>query len=179
MSLEIYAEPNDTKNGFRIPNEYNRARFLDWLKKYKSFKITPVVEESRVSRGYLNGAVVPSYCHWQYGIDPRELGKSDQRAYLFRRDFNGEVVTNRAGEPERIPTSLLGKTREVLDSYTRWAEENGAPIPNPDLYKKWRDEFSMNPRWAHYWDWLEALGVGDDAMPSAETIEAFRTSNNN
>ena len=38
-------------------------------------------EESRASRGYLQGAVIPSYCQWQYNINPKDKGKDDARNY--------------------------------------------------------------------------------------------------
>lgn len=175
MSLEIYAEPNDTKNGFKITNEYNRSLFLEWLKKYKALKIIPVIEDSRESRGYLYGAVIPTYCEWQYNIPAREKGKTDTREFLFKRDFNSEIIKDREGKPERVPLSLRGKTRVVLDNYTRWADENGAPVPNPDLYKTYKKEFSMDLRWPTFYDWLNELGIEQDAMPSAETLDQFRS----
>ena len=172
--MELYCQPNNAKNGLNFGSEVNRARFVEWMRKYPAFKITPVTEESKESRGYLEGAVVPAYCHWQYNIDPREPGKAEARRLLFKRDFHSEVVEDRLGNPERVPLSSRGEAKNILNHYTRWAEENGAPIPNPDLYKKWKKEWSMDKRWPTFIDWIEALGVAVDGMPSAETLEAFR-----
>lgn len=175
-TLEIIATPNEAKNGFKIESEYHKSVLKSWFGKYPAFKITPIVKESGESRRYLEGAVITAYCKWQYGIDPREPSMSDTRRYLFKRDFSNEIVKQRDGTIERVPTTSKGKAREILDTYTRWAEENGAPIPNPDLYKKWRDEWSMDKRWPTFYDWLDALGIEEDAMPSAETINQLRDS---
>ena len=168
--MEIYFTPNKEKNGITIVNEYQKGKFLEWLKKYESFKVEPIIQESANRRRYLEGAVIPAYCKWQYGIDPRESGKSDQRRSLFMSDFNSDIVTNRDGEPSRVPMSSKGRASDILDNYTRYAEENGAPIPNPDLYKKWRDEWGMDIRFKNFYEWLEFLGIEEDAMPSAETF---------
>ena len=172
--MEIYFQPNKEKNGIVIVNEYQKARFMEWLKKYDSFKVEPIINESGKSRRYLEGAVIPSYCKWQYNIDPREPGAQDKRRLLFMRDFNNEIVTNREGEPERVPVSSRGKAREVLENWQRYAEENGAPIPNPELYKKWRDEWGMDIRFKNFYEWLEFLGIEEDAMPSSETFNKLQ-----
>jgi len=168
--MEIYATPNKDRNGFTVVNNYQRGQFFEWLKKYDSFKIEPVIQESSNRRRYLEGAVIPCYCKWQYAIDPREPGKADQRRVLFMRDFNSDIVTNRNGDPERVPLSSKGEVSNILNTYTRYAEENGAPIPNPELYKKWRDEYGMDIRFKDFYSWLEFLGIEEDAMPSAETF---------
>lgn len=134
-------------------------------------KIVHDGEESVASRGYLEGAVIPEYCRWQYGIDPRAKGMATQRRSLFKRDFNYEIVENRQGEPVRAEASSKGLAKEILGKYTRYCEENGCPIPNADLYKYWKDNYSMEKRFAHYFDWLEFLGLETDSMPSQQTLD--------
>jgi len=87
------------------------------------------------------------------------------------RDFHCKIVKNRTGEPVRVPLSTRGCVREITDNYSRWAEENSAPIPNPDLFKKYKNEYSMDMRWDCFHDWLDALGLASDSMPSAEVFE--------
>lgn len=171
--MELILAANETRTGFSAPSDFARARLMEWLKKYPSFKVTPIVKESRKMRGYLHGAVEPAWCKWQYGIDPRDPGRADQRHFLFLRDFNAEIIEDRNGNPERVPQSSRGKLHELLDAYTRYAEENGAPIPNPELYKLYRDEWSMDMRFASFHDWLEFLGIEEDAMPTPETLSAL------
>ena len=84
----LIAKANQQKNGLVFASDYSRGLFLSWLKKYGAVEIQPVVKESKNSRGYLEGAVVPAYCQWQYGIDARARGKGGQKRFLFKTDFN-------------------------------------------------------------------------------------------
>lgn len=174
-SIQVF--PNEKRNGFHIPNEADKQKLTLWLHKFQAFEITPVTVESIKARKYLHGAVEPSWCKWQYGIDPRDKGLSDQRHFLFMRDFNCEIIKNRKGDPERVPMSSRGKLHDILSTYTRYAEENGAPIPNPELYKLYRDKWRVDFRFPTYHDWLEFLHIEEDAMPSSETLNALLVNN--
>ena len=77
--MKIIAVPNKDRTAFHIPSEFNRARLLEWLRKDDRFEITPVIRESVKTRRYLEGAVIPAYCKWQYGIDPRDHGMAETR----------------------------------------------------------------------------------------------------
>lgn len=168
---KITAIPNKTKNGFMIPSETNRNTFLDWLKKYKAFHISPVIEESVKSRGFMEGAIIPAYCEWQYGIDPREVGRSEQRRFLFKRDFCNEVVNDRNGNPVKSPVSSKGKASYLGVVYNKYAEENGAPVPNPELYKLWKNKYAIDDRFPTFFDFLDFLGLTCDSMPSKFDID--------
>lgn len=169
----LKAEPFGSSFKLTIPSEYNRLRVKDMVlnEKITIFQMTPRVRGSKEQRGYLEGAVIWVYANWQYGLDPRKPENHEKARYLFKQDFNYEVVKDKNGNPRRIPVSLKGKHAEALDRYVSWAQENGAPIPNEALYKLWRDQYSTDYQWAHYWDWLEKLGLEHDAHPSAETIK--------
>lgn len=168
--MKITAVPNTALNGFTIPNDYQKAQLHEWLKKYKRFEIVPVSQESVKARHYLHGAVEPTWAQWQYNIDPREQGLSDSRHYLFMRDFNYSIVKDRKGNLQRVPQTSRGKVFEILEAYTAYATENGAPIPNVELYKTYRDKWSMDIRFPTFYDWLEFLHLDVDAMPSDETL---------
>lgn len=171
----LHLQPNEAKTGLVTNNEYTKALLSEWLKKYKNFKLTPVIKDSKNGRRYLEGAIIPAYCHWQYDIDPRQKGMGEARRALFKRDFHYDVVKNRKGLPARIPRSTLGEVKRVTEKYTEWAEQNGAPIPNPDLFKIYRDQYSMDARWDCFHDWLAELGIESDAMPSAEVFKQLET----
>lgn len=173
--MEIYFTPNKDRNGITITSEYQKARFMDWLKKYDAFKIEPVIEESTNRRRYLEGAVIPAYCKWQYSIDPREPGQGEKRRSLFMQDFNFEIVSDRNNNPKKVPLSSRGMANDLLNEYTTYAEQNGAPIPNPDLYKKWRDNWGMDIRFKDFYEWLDFLGLEEDAMPSEETLTKLKS----
>ena len=46
---------------------------------------------------------------------------------------NYEIVKDKKGNPHRAPLSTKGRTREILDRYGEWAEQNGADIINSSL----------------------------------------------
>lgn len=162
---------NAQRNGFHIPSEFNKAKLQEWMKQYKWFKITPSVQESSKQRRYLEGACIPEYCKFQYNIDPTDREMQEARRMLFKRDFNYEIITNRLGEPERIPVSSRGLANDMTQKFVEWATENGCKVPNPALYKKYRDEFSMDMRFPSYHDFLVFLSLDCDAMPSNETLK--------
>jgi hypothetical protein len=169
--LKITCTANKDGTGFFFPSEYNRQTFFQWLKKYKKFAITPDNGESENSRGYLEGAIIPTYCKWQYGIDPRARGKNEQRRFLFKQDFNYEIVNDRKGNPVRSPVSSKGMATKINNTFTEWAEQNGCPIPNPSLFKLWRDKYSGDMRFEEFSDFLSFLELECDAMPSTQTLE--------
>ncbi len=173
--LKITAVPNREKTGLTFPSSYNKLVFKDWLKKYGEFSISPIINESNRKRRFLEGAIVPAYCEWQYGISARDLGKDEQRRFLFKRDFNYEIVKTRGGSPVRTPKSSLGIASELVDKYVEWATENGAPIPNHDLYKKWRDQYRNDPRFPTFFDFLDFLEIECDAMPSSQVFEKIES----
>lgn len=168
----LTAEPHKDSFKLTIPSEFNRIRIKELVKNdgVKYFELRPRVRASRKQQGYLEGAVIWVYAKWQYGLDPRKPETHEQARYLFKRDFHYDVVKDKDGKPQRVPKSLRKKHAEALDTYVNWAQENGAPVPNEQLYKLWRDEYSMVPTWEHYWDWLDQLGLEHDAHPTRETI---------
>lgn len=170
----IQAEPYKDSFKLTIPSEYNRFALKEMVRTGKTtlFELIPRIRSSKNQRGYLEGAVVPVYAYWQYGLDPRLPSKDIDIRDLFKADFWYDVIKKRDGSPRKTLKSWSKQQNQVLDKYTEWANENGAPVPNEQLYKLWEDVYSMDTRWSHYWDWLEFLGLDHDSMPSKETIEA-------
>jgi hypothetical protein len=168
--MKIILTPNKDKTGFSVPSEYNKKVIADWVKTYKQFTLEPVVNESYKKRRYLEGAVIPAYCHWQYGIDPRDARKDEARRLLFKKDFHFEIGEDRAGNPVKIPTSSKGMAGQILEVFTRYAEENGCPIPNADLYKIWRDKWRIDIRFPTFFEFLDFLELQVDSMPSDTTL---------
>lgn len=163
----------EAKNGaLRVPSEYNRIKLKAMIKDgITLFEIKPRIRGSKSQQKYLEGAVIPAYGQWQYGLDPRNPQEAHTARELFKLDFHSEVVKDKYGNPKRVPKSLAGEHRNALDAYTSHAQENGLPVPNEKLYKTWRDEYSMETRWDNYWDFLDNLGLECDAMPTEETIK--------
>lgn len=176
-NILLQAEPYKDSFKLSIPSEYNKIVIKEMVvdQEVRWFELIPRVRSSKSQRGYLEGAVIPTYCYWQYGIDPRKPNEDKVRD-LFKADFWYEIIKKRNGEPEKSLLSWRKRQTEVLDKYTTWAQENGAPVPNEKLYLLWRDTYSMDTRWNHYWDWLDYLGLEQDSMPSAETINKILNS---
>lgn len=160
-----------TEKGLVIPSEYNRMRIKQMVKDgTKLFELTPRVRSSRKQQGFLEAAVIPAWGHFQYGLDPRKPENAELSRTLFKQDWNSTVIKDKDGKPRRVAQSLSGKHAMVLNKYTDEAEQNGFPIPNNELYLTWRDEYSMEPKWGNYYDWLDALGLDVDSMPSKEVF---------
>lgn len=166
----IYLQPNEARNGFSTKSDYTRSLLADYLKKYRTFEVRPVNPDSKKGRRFLEAAVIPAYCEWQYGIPARESDRDEQRRMLFKRDFHFDIVKNREGEPVRIPLSTVGHVTDINNAYTSWAQENGAPVPNADLFKLYRDKWKTDIRFENYFEWLEFLGITCDTMPSKQTL---------
>lgn len=100
MSNPILIEA--TENGLRIPSEYNRAKIKDLVKAgTKWFELRPRVRGSKKQTGYLEGAVIPAYAQWQYGIDPKNPKDREKARNLFKQDFHFEIVKDRNGNPKK------------------------------------------------------------------------------
>ena len=162
----VFVTRNEKGTGFGTSSDFTRAKLSEWMKKYNLYKIVPVIKDSWKNRKYLEGGIVPAYVEWQYGIPARERGKGEARRMLFKRDFHYDIVKNRNGDPVRIPLSTVGEVNNVTTLYTDWAAENGAPIPNPKLFKLYRDEYGTDIRFECFHDWLDFLDIPQDSMPS-------------
>lgn len=160
-----------TDKGLRIESDYNKALIKQLVKEGTTlFELRPRKMATRKQVGYLEGAVIFSWAKYQYDLDPRNPENHELARNLFKQDFWHDIIKDRNGQPKKVIKSLKGQHSVALDKYLEIAPENGYPIPNPDLYKKWRDEYSMELKWDNYYDWLDYLGLEDDAMPSAEAF---------
>lgn len=167
----IHAQPNKDRTALHFPSAYNRATLLQWLKKYDWIELRPKPKRSRKRQQFLEAAVIPCWGKFNYGLDPTDPKDVARARELFKLDFHYEIVTGKDGNPKRVSKSLSQAHADVLEKYTEYAEQNGAPIPNPELYKLYRDQYSHEWRWENYYDWLEFLGLEVDAMPSMETLK--------
>lgn len=175
--MKMIIQANQQKNGFNAGTDFKKARLHDWLNKYAFFEIKPIVKESGRNRRYLEGAVIPHYAEWQYHINPKDPELAEARRYVFKRDFMYTIVHDRDGMPARVPVSSKGKAYQATQNFVEWAEQNGCPVPNPDLYKLYRDKWSMDLRFGSYHEWLDFLGLAVDAMPSAQTLAKLDETN--
>jgi hypothetical protein len=78
----------------------------------------------------------------------------------FRKGYKSN--TNQIGK-RCMCTKHPDSRAEVLRQAYRMAEQ-GIPVPNPDLYKKWRDSGLM-PGAGSYREWLQEQGIKSDGTP--------------
>ncbi len=167
----IYAKPNKERTGLYFESDYNRKVLRDWLKHYEWIKLEPKPLRTKKRQQFLEAAVIPCWAQFNYGLDPTDPANRDKARQLFKLDFHYEIIKGKDGDPKRIEKSLSGQHADVLEIYTKYAEENGAPIPNPELYKIYRDQYASEWRWENYYDWLKFLGLEVDSMPTMETFK--------
>jgi hypothetical protein len=151
-----------------------REKFLSFLKSNdcKLLVISLYKGETKASRGFLEGAVMPIYCEYKYNIPRSEKKKSNTRRYLFMKDFNFEVVTDKKGDPVKIPKETSrGEAKDILDRFTEYAVREMCPIPNVELYNVWKKKYKMDYRFENYYAWLDFLGIEVDSMPSDEVFK--------
>lgn len=171
--LKIIAQPNKEQTAFFIPSAHNKALLLSWLKKYKYFEIIPRTNRSRKAQAFLEAAVIPAWGKFNYGLDPRVEENIAKARELFKQDFHYAIVKDKKGNPKRIGLSLKDEHNAVLEKYSDYAEANGAPLPNPELFKIYRDKYSGDFRWENYYDWLDAIKLEVDSMPTREVFKQF------
>ena len=153
------------EGGLDVGSDYNRARFREWLKKHAGLRVRVELDEpeSNDLRRYFEGAVVPEVCqHWEW-CDPKSQDDLVSCRELLKAEFNGRWLPTPSGSMRKVAMST--KTQKVLRPFvnrvTDWMAEQGIPIPDPKLYKQWRDSGLMAGA-GSYREWLEDQGMKSD-----------------
>lgn len=148
-----------------------RERFVEYLSENEGTKLEITTPETKASRKFLEGAVVDIYCEHKYNI-PRRQKNRKQKRMLFYRDFNFDIITNKDGDPIKVPKeSSKGMAQQVLKAFNEYAIRDMCPVPNPELHKTWNKKYSMDLRFDCYYDWLDFLEIEVDAMPTNEIFK--------
>jgi hypothetical protein len=157
----------DLKLDFR--SQLNEYKFKEFHKKNPNviFELKPRQKISPEARGYFEGALVPAYCDWAEGLNPLDKNDNDAVRELFKREFNGRWITGLDGQKVKVgqSTTLFSRRdfREVfIDKIVTYFMENQIPIPNPDLYKKWRDEWVHKEPELNFWQFLRKHKIKPD-----------------
>lgn len=123
--------------------DYNRARFLDFLRANKGIriKIEPLTPESNKQRRFFEGAVVPMISFYQEGLDHHKPEDNAKVRDWLKMEFNPEYVVI-DGKSTKVPGSTKGKlAKGFLEKVIDWATDQGykTEFLNPNGYKEWRD----------------------------------------
>lgn len=133
----------------------------------KLLEVSPRDKISKEKRGYFEGAIIPAYCEWHDALDPNN---PDHRAWVreeLKTEFNGVTIKGISGTPHKVAQSTTVLSNDQFGAFieriTRYFEENEIPIPDTELYKRWRDTFSFD--YPDYWEWLSATNQNADGTP--------------
>jgi len=137
---------------------YVAGDFNEWLRNNegKILVVTPYEKVSKGKRGYFEGALIPAYCLWHEALDPMNKDHRELVREMFKTEFNGTFIRGLWDKPHKIARSTARLNNEefgnFLNRITAYFEENQIPIPDPEMYKRWLDEFQDDE--ADYWTWL-------------------------
>ena len=147
-------------------SNFQRSDLNQWIRENdgKFLIVTPREKISREKRGYFEGAIIPTYCHWHEALDPKN---ADHRAWVreeLKQEFNGVTIKGISGKPHKVSKSTAGLTNhefgKFLNRITDYFAENEIPIPDPELYKLWVD--MHQDEYGDYWEWLQAHNMSPD-----------------
>jgi len=150
-------------------SDYQRADMQDWMRQNEG-KLVEVIPRDKISqnkRGYFEGAIIPTYCHWHEALDEKNADHRDMVREMFKTEFNGVTIKGMWNEPRKVAKSTARLTNDQFGAFieriTRYFEQNEIPVPNPELYKSWQDMFATD--YPNYWEWLEATNQQPDSLP--------------
>lgn len=147
----------------------NHERFLAFCRENPNIRlrITPDLVESKHLRRYFEGGIIAALCEYTDGYDRRNPADREAMRDLVMREFNGELRHDLHGRTVRVARPSKGREalNALVERVTDYMAENGIPVPDPALFKRWRDEFSSDV-WDFY-DWLDMHNLRPDGSVRA------------
>lgn len=142
--------------------EWKAAPVYLKLQKYhgKRAKLVVEVVESQKKRKFFEGAMVPYFCTLFNIFDRKNPDDRAKVREMMKQEFGGEIVPSIGGGVTKVCTTSKGKVDEILNNATDWLKENGYAIPDPELFKKWRDVLLREDD--DYMDWLNKNNLNVD-----------------
>lgn len=143
-------------------NEYCKEHEGDYL------DVRPKKQITQGQRGYIYGALAPAYCEHSENYDPLNLDHVEEVAELLLAYAHGETKTGIDGKPLTLRRSTKSddmdseEYRIGKEKIVHYFEEHSIPVPDPELYKKWRDEWSLGEPDLNYWQWLLKNNLNSD-----------------
>lgn len=160
---------NDGKPAMSFGEHGNDIPFRTWMRKNigKFGTIEPRDKITKEARGYFEGALVPSYIQWT-DKDPNNRDEQENIRELFKLEFNGMVIDGLDGTPKKVGRSTaklsqLEFREDFVAKIVEYFVENNIPVPNPDLYKKWKDKWSHDDPLSTFWQFLKKYNIKCDA----------------
>lgn len=130
-------------------SDYVRADFHDWCKEHEGESVRIEPEKKPVSqemRGYYFGAVLPlvrSTCDDWKNLTTLEMHEVVKKMFFYFETYNPKTKrTERFGRSVMAESDWNNtrKAMEFLQVIAGYLAECGIAMPNPEEYKKWRDE---------------------------------------
>lgn len=109
---------------------------------------------------------MPEVCaSWEW-CDPRNPDDLVACRELLKQEHNGRWVPAPSGGKCKVARSSKGQRvlRAMVNRITDWMAEAGIPIPDPKLYKNWRDSAPVAGA-GSYREYLEEQGMKSDGTP--------------
>lgn len=192
MKFHFQVIMKDGKPAMSFGSDEGRIRFTTWMKKNvgKFGTIEPRDKITREARGYFEGALCPSYLVWMKA-NPHDKDNLEAVREIFKLEFNGQLRKGLDGKPMKLAKSTARLTRVEFREFTtkiiEYFVENGIPVPNPDLYKKWADEWRGDYPLLSFWQFLEHFDIKCDTgvsevkrlVPQDERKVEYPTGTNN
>lgn len=132
--------------GINMGSDYNRSRFVEYLKKHegRKFQIKPIaggVSDNR--RGWYRAGVIP----FLQELVPSWANLSEDQVHeVLKTEFNGFTVIDKKGNTRKYGQSVSSRdvSSDKFDDYilriSEWVRNNyGQELPDPENYKYMRD----------------------------------------
>ncbi len=154
-------------------SDYQKASMHDYCKDHEGdyLDVRPKKQIKQGQRGYIYGALAPTYCDWSENYDSKNPDHVDEAAELLLAYAFGETLNGIDGKPVTIRRSTKNDDMDSdeykfgKDKIVEYFEHHSIPVPDPALYIRWRDEWSFEDPELTYWQWLEKKNLNPDGSP--------------
>ena len=109
------------------------------------YKVTAELPESNEMRGYFEGPLMKQFVEKVYLIPNPTTQQIKDRRQEVKLHFIGYDTNQTPFGEISVPRSTKGREAltKIVEAMVEYLEENKIEVPNTDLYKYWRDKYSM------------------------------------
>jgi hypothetical protein len=144
--MQTFIAQATIKGGLQFKSDYHKASFSEWLKTIVGKDVRIELAKNPVStemRGYYFGAVIPivrKTCKEWEKLTGDELHEVLKKQFCYFDAWNNITKrTERFGQPVMSERSTTQKAMIFLQDIAGYLAECGLTMPDPELYKKFRD----------------------------------------